>query len=147
MNTHVREVLNHKGWNTHSIAPDRTVYEAIERMNKLDIGALVVLEEGVLRGIITERDYMKKIALEGRSSQETPVAEIMTADVVCVDPAYTVRECMAVMTDVRCRHLPVTRDGLITGLISMGDCVHHVTRDLEYEVRHLKDYICRRYPG
>ena len=147
MNTHVREVLNHKGWNTHSIAPDRTVYEAIERMDKLEIGALVVLQEGVLRGIITERDYMKKIALKGRSSRETNVEEIMTADVVCVDPKYTVRECMAVMTDQHCRHLPVIRDGLLAGLISIGDCVRHVTRDLEYEIRNLKDYICRRYPG
>lgn len=146
METKVREMLNRKGWDLYSIEPEATVYDAIFKMDELDIGALVVLDGSDLAGILTERDYMKRIALEGRSSQTTSVQTIMTRDVVCVDPDYTVRESMAIMTDVRCRHLPVIKNGLASGLVSIGDCVQHLTRDLRIEIRHLKDFITSRYP-
>lgn len=146
MESTVREVLNRKGWKVHSITPNKTVFEAIDRMDKLDIGALVVLQDADLEGIVTERDYMKRVALEGRSSDTTSVQTVMTRDVICVDPGYRIRECMAIMSDVRCRHLPVLHEGMVGGLISIGDCVRHLTRDLEIEIRHLKDFITSRYP-
>lgn len=147
METRVSEVLDRKGWTVHSIEPHRTVYEAIETMEDLEIGALVVVEDDELVGIITERDYLKEIALEGRSSSDTEVATIMTDEVVAVAPNNTVRQCMTLMSEIRARHLPVLVDGDLKGLISIGDCVRQLTLDQEFEIQKLKEFITSKYPA
>lgn len=147
METRVSQVLDRKGWEVHAIGPNQTVYDAIEKMEELGIGALVVVDEDELVGIITERDYLQKIALEGRSSSETPVATIMTEEVVAVGPGNTVRQCMTLMSEIRARHLPVVVDGELKGLISIGDCVRQLTLDQEFEIQKLKEFITSKYPA
>jgi CBS domain-containing protein len=147
MDTRVEYVLDRKGRDVHHIDPDSTVYEAIDEMDRRNIGALVVMRDHRLEGMITERDYMKKIALLGRSSTSTRVEDVMTREVVVVDPDYTVRECLTVMSEAHCRHLPVIEGESVGGLISIGDCVRQITLDQEAEIQFLKDYIAGRYPG
>lgn len=148
MDTKVWEVLDRKGRDVYHIAPGNTVFQAISQMNDRGVGALMVLHENRPVGILTERDYLRKVVLKGRSSHDTPVREIMTSDVIYVDPRQTIRECMTMMSEIRCRHLPVlSDDGKLDGLISIGDCVRQLTLDQEAEIRHLRDYINSRYPG
>ncbi len=147
MDTRIEYVLDRKGREVHTIPPEHTVYKAIDTMERRDIGALVVMCDGELEGMVTERDYMQKIALLERSSTSTRVADIMTSEIVVIDPCYTVRECLTVMSEARCRHLPVIEEGTVEGLISIGDCVRQITLDQEAEIQFLKDYITGRYPG
>jgi CBS domain-containing protein len=147
METRVSQVLDRKGWDVHSIGPNQTVYDAIEKMEDLGIGALVVVDDEELVGIITERDYLQKIALEGRSSSETPVSTIMTDEVVCIGPTNTVRQCMTLMSEIRARHLPVMTDDELQGIISIGDCVRQLTLDQEFEIQKLKEFITSKYPA
>ncbi|MCO4773275.1 MAG: CBS domain-containing protein [Deltaproteobacteria bacterium] len=120
---------------------ERTVYEAIAFMAENRVGALVVVQAAAVVGMITERDYLRKVALQGRSSKETPVSAIMSSPVVTVSSTDTVDHCMALMTENRCRHLPVVTAGRLVGLISIGDCVKQVVREQKEEIGFLEDYI------
>jgi CBS domain-containing protein len=138
----VAELLAHKGNDTITISPESTVYDAIKLMSDRNIGAvLVVGPDNTMIGILTERDYARQIVLAGRSSKTTRVAEIMTTDVVYVKPSHTVEEAMAIMTDHRCRHLPVLDQGHLVGLISIGDVVRSMIHEKDFVIDQLKHYI------
>jgi len=137
----VGQYLKRKGqqvWFTH---PDATVYEALELMAEKDIGALLVVEGEHLIGIISERDYARKVILKGKSSLATPVREIMTPDVVIVEPRQTVDECMALMTAKRVRYLPVVVDGKVAGVVSIGDLVKASLDEKDFLINQLERYI------
>ena len=139
---HVSDILEQKGSNVLSIEASETVFDAIKRMVDGNVGALLVTEDGRLTGIVTERDYMRRVALEGRTERETLVREIMTSPLVYVTPETTVEECMGVMTERRIRHLPVLGDHRETvGIISIGDVVKFHSREQDVQIRLLTDYI------
>lgn len=120
----VANILSAKGRVVHTVRPHETVYEAVRRMVEHNVGALVVVtEEGRLAGLITERDYLRRIVLEGRTSRTTAVAELMIPDALCASPDASVDQCMRLMTENRVRHLPVVDDGELVGLVSIGDVV------------------------
>ena len=124
-----------------SISPDASVYEAIALMAENSIGALLVVSNGLLVGIMSERDYARKVILQGKSSQDMPVRDIMTADVVKVDPSRTIEECMGLMTQRRIRHLPVCEGEKLVGLVSIGDLVKEVIAEQEQTIKQLESYI------
>ena len=137
----VRQLLAAKGGAVYSIAPKARVYEALRLMAEKEVGALVVLDGGRLAGILSERDYARKVALQGRSSYATPVSEIMTEAVIIVLPQQTVGDCMQMMTDHHLRHLPVMGNGKLIGLLSIGDLVKATTVQQAELIRHLEGYI------
>lgn len=137
----VQHLLAAKGGQVISIAPTASVFDAIKLMADKGIGSLVVLEGGKLAGIVTERDYARKVILKGRSSETTPVADIMTSEVLTATPDATVDQCMSLMTDRRCRHLPVVENGAVTGMISIGDLVQAIIAGQKEEIEHLEQYI------
>jgi len=141
LNDSVDQVLKAKPRNVWSISPDESVYGAIREMAEKQVGALLVLSDGKLVGIISERDYARKVILMRRSSKDTRVKEIMTSPVVCVTPAQTLDECMALMTDHRIRHLPVVSGEQIIGVLSIGDAVKWIISAQEQTIRHLEHYI------
>lgn len=141
MKTTVRDILKGKGNDVWSIGPEATVLEALELMADKDVGALVVQEAGKVIGLISERDYARKLALKGRSSRETPVREIMTTRILGVSPAQTVDDCMALITDKHVRHLPVMDDNELIGLVSIGDLVKSVIADQQFVIKQLESYI------
>ena len=143
----IAHVLATKGTKVHTIRPDDTVYDAVKKMVDLNSGSLLVTEGDEIRGIITERDYLRKIALAGRTSKTTQVREIMTSQIVVVQPSTTLEEAMAIMTAKRIRHLPVVDKGKLGGVVSIGDLVKQISQDREVEVRYLTDYITGKYPG
>jgi CBS domain-containing protein len=137
----VRDILQVKGRATWSIGPKATVYDALQLMADKDVGALLVLEDGRLAGIFSERDYARKIILKGKSSRETAVREIMTERVISVHPEQTLAECMALMTNHRVRHLPVLEAGEVSGVISIGDVVKAIMTEQEFTIEQLEKYI------
>jgi CBS domain-containing protein len=139
--TTAHDILRFKGQTVHRVRPDDTVLAALGVMAQHDIGAVLVLEGDELVGILTERDYARKVALVGRASRDSPVRAIMTADVVCVPPSRTVEECMGLMTDHRCRHLPVVENGRVIGVVSIGDLVKATIDEQESTINQLKNYI------
>lgn len=143
----VRSLLAQKDNELWCISPEATVYEAIERMSEKHVGALVVLSGGRLTGIITERDYARKVILKGKQSRETPVNEIMSAPVLFVTPNRTVAECMQLMTSRRFRYLPVLENDRVVGMLSIGDLVNWIIAAQEHTIRHLHNYIAGAYPG
>lgn len=144
----IRNILNEKGSEVFDINPDNSVFEAIEKMADKNIGALVVVEDGKLVGIITERDYRNKVILKGRTSKTTKVKEIMSSDPITVEPSDSVETCMALMTNRKFRHLPVLEEGRLSGVISIGDLVKAVISKQEVEIHNLRDYISgESYPG
>ena len=140
-------LLRFKGRQVWSIAPTATVYEAIARMSEKSVGALLVLSEGRLAGIISERDYARKVILKDRSSKETRVREIMTDRVITASPRDTVEDCMRSMTEHRIRHLPVLDGAKVVGIVSIGDLVNWTITAHEATIGHLQGYIEGRYPG
>jgi len=143
----VGSLLDRKGRRVFSIAPDASVYSAIEEMAEKGIGALVVLENGRLAGILSERDYTRKVILAGRSSRETLAGEIMSTDLVTVTPGDSVGHCLRIMTEHRVRHLPVVFDGQVAGVLSIGDLVKQVIAEQESTIDHLQSYIAGAYPS
>ena len=137
----VQHLLDNKGRDIISISPDASVLDAIKLMADKGIGALVVIDGGDLKGIVTERDYARKVIIKGRASDTTPVADIMTADVITASSQQTVNECMAMMTSKKCRHLPVVDDGELVGMISIGDLVQAIIADQQEEIEQLEHYI------
>ena len=143
----VSAVLRGKSPKVLSIAPDASVYDAISLMAENSIGSLLVVSNGILVGILSERDYARKVILQSRSSRDTQVGEIMSSPVVTVSPAHTVEECMRTMTDRRIRHLPVVEGSTIVGIVSIGDLVRSVITVQGETIEHLERYIGGHYPG
>jgi CBS domain-containing protein len=135
------EILEEKGSEVYEIDASASVFEAVERMVALNVGALLVKEGGEVAGIVTERDYLRRVTLEGRTDRETDVREIMSTPLVVVTPETAVDECMALMTDRRIRHVPVVEDGRVVGMISIGDLVKFKSRQQTFEIQYLTDYI------
>ena len=137
----VRELLASKSAEIHAVAPDSAVIDAIRLMAEKGIGAVLVMDGARLAGILSERDYARKIVLRDRSSRDTPVAAIMTAEVVTVTPVDTVEDCLQLVTDRRIRHLPVVEGGAVLGVISIGDLVKSVIEQQRRELGQLQQYI------
>jgi len=137
----VRQILKNKNSQIWSTQPEATVYSALQLMAEKGIGALLVLADGKLVGIFSERDYARKVILHGKSSVETPVSEIMTPDVITVKLDQTIGECMTLMTEKRFRHLPVVEGDRVVGVISIGDVVKAIISDQEFMIKQLEIYI------
>ncbi len=149
----VKELLKVKGYDIWAVAPDASVYDALKLMADKNIGAVLVIDAsnasagsaGVLVGILSERDYARRVILKGRLPKETPAWEIMTEKVLCVHPNQTVEECMALMTDKRVRHLPVLEGDQLIGVISIGDVVKAIISEREFMIEQLEIYITGGY--
>lgn len=137
----VKHILDAKGRGVISIEPESSVLDAIKLMAEKGIGSLVVMQDGALKGIVTERDYARKVIIKGRASESTPVSDIMTAKVMTTAPETTVDKCMALMTEKKCRHLPVVEEGNVVAMISIGDLVQAIINDQQEEIQHLEQYI------
>src|SRR6266568_3962515 len=142
----ISELLGQKGATVWSIAPEVTVFDAIQMMADKNVGALLVTEKGKLVGIISERDYTRKVALKGRSSKQTAVKEILSEQIIQVTPTHTIEECMRLMTDHRIRHLPVLEGDKIVGVVSIGDLVNWIISAQSTTIHQLQTYITG-YPG
>ena len=147
MTTRVADIIRHKGGRVVTCGRATTVFDAITKMVEHNVGSILVTDDEALRGIFTERDYLRRIILQGRTSKTTRIEEVMTADVLQASPHSTIKECMATMTNQRCRHLPVVEDGELVGLISLGDCVKELLGEAEARVQNLTDYITGQYPA
>jgi CBS domain-containing protein len=143
----VDRILRQKGSEVYSISPDETVYEALEALEERNVGALLVMAGDNLVGLLSERDYVRKVKLRGHSSTDLNVSEIMSTPVVTVTPTATVDECMRCMTNKRCRHLPVVDKGKVVGLLSIGDLVNWIMTVQDVTIHQLEDYICGKYPA
>lgn len=135
------EILEEKGGELFRIDADASVFEAVELMVEMNVGSLLVTEDGEITGIVTERDYLRRVALEGRTERETPVREIMSSPLIVATRDTTIDECMALMTDRRIRHLPVAEDGEVVGLVSIGDLVKFKSELQTFEIQYLTHYI------
>jgi CBS domain-containing protein len=144
MDTKIRTLLDRKGHEVYSIRPDQTVYEAIAEMDGRHVGGLIVMDGDEVVGIVTERDYVRKVILRGRASKETTVATIMTRNLVSVTPDQTVNDALTLVTEKKCRHLPVFKDGKLDGILSIGDLVKWIISAQQFDIQVLNDYIsCR----
>jgi CBS domain-containing protein len=138
----VSEILDEKGREVFKIEESASVFEAIKRMVEHNVGALLVTaDDGEITGIVTERDYLRRVALEGRTEKDTAVREIMSSPLVYVQPDTSIEECMAVMTDRRIRHAPVVEDGDVVGLVSIGDVVKFQSKQQSFQIQYLTEYI------
>ena len=140
MTTTVRQMLAGKA-GAYSVSPDDTIFDALRLMADKNIGAVLVMSGETIEGILSERDYARKVVLLGKTSKTTPVREIMTTEVIFVDPGWTADQCMALMTDKRIRHLPVVENGKLAGIISIGDVVRAVVDRQQFTITSLERYI------
>jgi CBS domain-containing protein len=147
MSDTVRAILQHKGHHVWSVSPDDSVLEAVRLMAEKGIGALVVLADERLVGVVSERDYARKVILQGRSSADTLVREVMTSPVFSVGPDHSVDDCMRIVTAKRIRHLPVVRDERVIGMVSIGDLVRSVISRQGETIQYLQEYIGGKYPA
>lgn len=141
----IREVLENKGGSVVSVGVDTSVLEAIGTMSNANIGAVVVVHDGKAAGIFTERDYLRKIALQGRSSGDTVMSEVMSSPLITAEPEESTRNAMETMTECRCRHLIILQDDEMVGIVSLGDLVKHLLMEAEAEVEQLSSYISGSY--
>ena len=141
----VSEILEHKGAMVLSVEANETVFDAINLMAQVNIGAILVQDGDTISGIFTERDYLQKIALKSLSSQETRVGDVMTTPVISADPDDTIQQCMETMTTCRCRHLPIVNNGKLLGIVYIGDLVKKMLDEKEAEVEQLNQYITGTY--
>lgn len=137
----VKQLLEFKGRDIISIDPYRTVYEAIEILAARQIGALLVIENGNLVGLISERDYARKVILKGKSSKDTLIRDVMTRELICVKPEMSVDESMALMTEKRIRHLPVMDNDTLIGIVTIGDAVRQIISERDFTIQQLEQYI------
>ena len=137
----VADLLHDKGSEVWAVAPDQTVLDALRLMAEKEVGALLVTSGDQVDGIVSDRDYARKIVLRGKSSETTPVREVMSGEVTAVSPRQSIEECMAVMTAKRIRHLPVMESGKLVGIVSIGDLVKAVIEEQEFTIRQLEHYI------
>ena len=142
--TAVSDILDHKGRDVISIDGDATVFDAVKAMVDANVGALLVTGGGGIEGIFTERDYLRRIAVEGRTSRDTKVREVMTAPVIVVTPETSVEETMAIMTDRKIRHVPVVVEGDVVGVVTIGDLVAQQSRQQSFQIQYLTEYISAR---
>jgi CBS domain-containing protein len=140
MTTTVRQMLTRKA-GVYAVNPDDTIYDALRLMAEKNIGAVLVTSGDAIEGILSERDYARKVVLLGKTSKTTPVREIMTTDVISIDPGWTADQCMALMTDKRVRHLPVVENGRLVGIVSIGDVVRAVVDGQQFTIASLESYI------
>lgn len=143
----ISEILKHKSGQVWSISPETTVFDAIQLMAGKDVGALLVMSNDKIVGLISERDYTRKIALKGKSSRQTPVREIVSTPVISVTPQHTVEDCMRLMTTNRVRHLPVLEGERVIGIVSIGDLVNWTISAQSVAIDQLENYISGQYPG
>jgi CBS domain-containing protein len=143
----VKFLIERKNSQIWSISPDATVFEAVQMMADKNIGAVLVMEGSALVGVISERDYTRKVVLYGKSSRQTLVREIMFSPVMTVTPRHTIDECMRIMTERRIRHLPVVENDAVLGIVSIGDLVNWIMSAQQATINHLETYISGKYPG
>ncbi len=143
----VRKVLQQKGQDVWSVAPDVWVYDAIEMMADKHVGALLVTVQGKLVGVISERDYARKVILQGKSSKHIRVMDIMTSPAIFTGPESSIQDCMRIMTNNHIRHLPVVESENVVGVVSIGDLVKWIISAHEETIQHLRHYIAGQYPG
>jgi CBS domain-containing protein len=139
--TLVTQILDSKGRDVWFVAPGDSVFEVIKLMAEKGVGALLVMENDKLLGIVSERDYARKVILQGRSSETTPVGDIMTRDVISASPQQTIEDCMTLMTEKRIRHLPVVDDERVDGVLSIGDLVKSIIAEQQFQIEQLENYI------
>ena len=144
MDTKIKKLLDKKGREVYSIQADQTVYEAIAEMDARNVGGLIVKKGDEVVGIVTERDYTRKVILKNRASKEIAVETIMTRNLVSVVPNQTIQDALILVTEKKCRHLPVFKDGELDGILSIGDLVKWIIRDQQFEIQVLEDYISGR---
>jgi CBS domain-containing protein len=143
----VERILAHKGTEVYSTAPTTSVKDAVIKMNEHGVGALLVVDAGQPVGIFTERDVLRRIVVDCKDPAETQVSSVMTRELVVIKPSLTVEDAMAVVTETRCRHLPVVDGGKVIGIVSIGDLTSWVGRDREVQIRQLVDFVTGKYPA
>ena len=141
---HVSDILKDKERALLTIASDASVFDMVKQMVDANVGSLLVTVNGRIEGIVTERDYLRRVTLEGRTDKDTPVSEIMTSPLIVVTPETPVDECMAIMTDRRIRHMPVVEDGDVVSMVSIGDLVKFQSQQQDFKIQYLTDYITAR---
>lgn len=141
MSISVNQLLNKKGKEIHSISPDATVFDAIKLMSELGVGALLVMKDDRLEGIISERDYTRKVILKGKSSASTPVHEIMTKNIYCLSPDDNIDQCMALMNENQIRHLPIVENGRVVGVVTIMDVIKNILMEKDFIIEQMEQYI------
>ena len=143
----IDSILNQKAASIWSVTPDTMVFDGIKLMSHKNVGALLVMKEGKLAGIFSERDYTRKIVLKGKSSKTTAVNEIISSPVISVTPQHTIEECMRIMTEHRVRHLPVLEGEKVVGIVSIGDLVNYIISAQHFALKQMEAYVSGQYPG